>query len=81
MKSYRPLYKNVENWQVLDKIDIHDFSAEENSFSVVQVLIGDLQIEEVDLNQHYVKAITPITRWISYNEFMRLKKHAGTVIW
>jgi hypothetical protein len=81
MKNYRPIYRDIKDWAVLDEQVIHDFSEAENPIIVVEVLIGTLHYETVDFNQHYEEKRTPIIRWISKKQYEILKQNEGTVIW
>lgn len=81
MKNYRPVYRDIKDWAILDKQIIHDFSEAENPIEVVEVLIGTLHYETLDFNQHYEEKRTPIVRWISKKQYEALKQDEGTVIW
>ena len=81
MKNYRPMYRDLENWVVLDTVTIHDFSNEENPIEVVELLIGTLHYETVDFNQKYKESRTPIIRWITREHYEHLVDNAGVIIW
>lgn len=81
MKNYRPIYRDIKDWAVLDERTIHDFSDFEHSIQVVEVLIGTLHYEYIDFNQHYEERRTPIIRWITKHNYEQLLKNEGTVIW
>ncbi len=70
----RTVYKDIEDWEVLETKIIHDFTEDEIPFSVVKVKIGN--IYNGTENSPY-----PIIRWISTNEYYNLRKNAGIVIW
>ena len=81
MKNFSPLYKDIKDWQVLETKTIYDFTPNENPIEVIKVLIGTLCFDEVDINQHYINSMTPITRWITRSEYKRLLKNEGSIIW
>ena len=81
MKNYRPIYRDVEDWAVLDTRTIHDFTESENPIEVVEVLIGTLHYEDIDFNQHYHESRTPIIRWITKKQYSHFLANAKTVIW
>ena len=81
MKNYRPIYRDVKDWAVLDEQIIHDFTENENPISVVEVLIGTLHYEAIDFNQHYTESRTPIIRWITKKQYDYFIENAKTVIW
>ena len=81
MKKLRPVYRDIKDWAVLDTKIINDFTEDENPISVVELLIGTLHYEYLDFNQHYTERRTPIIRWITWNEYNRLRQNDGTIIW
>ena len=81
MEKYRPVYRDIHDWAILDERVIHDFSENEAPIQVVEVLIGTLHYESVDFNQHYSEHRTPIIRWLTRNESGSLCANEGTVIW
>lgn len=81
MRNYRPIYRDVKDWAVLDSRTIHDFSEVERPIEVFEVLIGTLHYEEIDFNQHYTERRTPIIRWITRKQYEHLLLNAGTIIW
>lgn len=81
VEKYRPVYRDIHDWAILDERTIHDFSESENPINVVEVLIGTLHYETVDFNQHYEERRTPIIRWLTRNEYEYLCANEGTVIW
>lgn len=81
MVNYRPVYRDIKDWAILDEQIIHDFSENENPIEVVEVLIGTLHYEKLDFNQHYNDERTPIIRWISKAQYNALRENEGTVIW
>lgn len=81
MKKLRPVYRDIKDWAVLDTKIINDFTEDENPISVVELLIGTLHYEYLDFNQHYTERRTPIIRWITWNEYNRLRQNEGTIIW
>jgi len=70
---------NVEDWQVIEYRECHFFNENESAFWVVNVQIGELIIYKTDINGSKIEN-TPITRWITVNEWNRLLKSAGVVI-
>lgn len=81
MKNYRPIYRDIKDWAVLDERTIHDFSEIEKPIEIVELLIGTLHYEYLDFNQHYEERRTPIIRWITRAEYDYLRANEGTVIW
>ena len=81
VEKYRPVYRDIHDWAILDERVIHDFSENETPIQVVEVLIGTLHYESVDFNQHYEERRTPIIRWLTRNEYDYLCANEGTVIW
>lgn len=64
-----PKYRDVSNWVVLDEKVIYDFGEIEIPIHTVNVLIGTLHYNRIGLNGEIEDARTPITRWITRNEF------------
>lgn len=81
MKNYRPVYRDIKDWAVLEERTIYDYTDNENPISVVEVLIGTLHYEYIDFNQHYNETRTPIIRWITRKQFDYLRANEGTIIW
>ena len=81
MKHFRPRYKNIEDWTVLETIVCHAFNEEETPFEALKLKIGVLDTEEISLHNHYYKNTTDIIRWVSRNEYDYLMAHKGEVIW
>lgn len=81
MKNYRPIYRDIKDWAILDERIVHDFSEIEKPIEIVELLIGTLHYEQLDFNQHYEERRTPIIRWITRSEFEYLRANEGTVIW
>ena len=81
MKNYRPIYRNIKDWAILDERIIHDFSEIEKPIEIVELLIGTLHYEHLDFNQHYEERRTPIIRWLTRAEYDYLRANEGTVIW
>ena len=81
MKNYRPIYRDIKDWAILDERIIHDFSEIEKPIEIVELLIGTLHYEHLDFNQHYEERRTPIIRWLTRAEYDYLRANEGTVIW
>lgn len=81
MKKYRPIYRDVHDWAILEERIIHDFSENETPIQVVEVLIGTLHFDSIDFNMHYEERRTPIIRWLTRNEYDYLRANEGAVIW
>ena len=81
MKNYRPIYRDIKDWAILDERIIHDFSEIEKPIEIVELLIGTLHYEHLDFNQHYEERRTPIIRWLTRTEYDYLRANEGTVIW
>lgn len=54
----QPIYRNIENWIVLETTTIHDFGEPPQPITVVNVLIGTLHHGDGERR-------TPITRWMT----------------
>ena len=81
MKNYRPIYRDIKDWAILDEQVIHDYTEDENPINVVEILIGTLHYENIDCNQHYIEKRTPIIRWLTRKEYEYLCTNEGTIIW
>lgn len=81
MKNYRPIYRDIKDWAVLDERTIHDFSEIEKPIEIVELLIGTLHYEYLGFNQRYEERRTPIIRWLTRAEYDYLRANEGTVIW
>jgi len=73
MENFYPVYEKVENWSVIDSRTIHDFTENEHPFEAVNVKIGNLVYDD--------NHTSPITRWITRNEYEYFLNNAGIVIW
>ena len=82
MEKLRPVYRDIKDWAILEEKTIYDFSENEHPIEVVEVLIGTLYYDYIDIvsNYHYDRR-TPIIRWITRSEFEYLRANEGTVIW
>lgn len=60
-----PIYRDVENWIIIDEKIIHDFGDLNEEILVVNVLIGTL---------HLNNRRTPITRWMTKSAFHSYKE-------
>ena len=69
----------VEDWQAIEYKECHFFSKDESAFWAVNVQIGELTIYKTDINGSKLEKM-PITRWITVDEWNRLLKNAGVVI-
>lgn len=81
MEKMRPIYRDIKDWGVLAEETFHDYSENENEIVYVELLIGTLHYETIDINQHYTERRTPIIRWISKKQYENLLRNEGTVIW
>ena len=81
MKNYRPIYRDIKDWAILDEQTVYDYTENENPISVVELLIGTLHYESIDFNQHYIEKRTPIIRWLTRKEYEYLRANEGTIIW
>ena len=81
MKQLRPVYRDIKDWEIINTQTVYDFSTPPRAIHAIEVLIGTLYMEEVDLHQHYNETTTPITRWITEEEYQYLKQNEGTIIW
>ena len=71
MDKYRiwPMYRDVSNWVILNKVIIHDFGDLEMEIPVVNVLIGTLHYDRIGLDGKIEHCRTPITRWMTIKQF------------
>ena len=81
MESMYPNYFNVSDWLILDTKIVNMYNDEETPIQIFKVKIGTLDIENISINNTYSKKTFDIIRWITKNEFDRLKYNAGTIIW
>ena len=81
MKNQYPIFRDVKDWAILDTKIIHDFTDDENPIKIVEVLIGTLHYEHIGLFEKYESRRTPITRWITQNQYEHFLKNEGVVIW
>lgn len=81
MKNHYPIFRDVKDWAILDTQIIHDFSPAENPIEIVLVLIGTLHYESIGLFNKYESHRTPITRWITKEQYDYFLKNEGVVIW
>ena len=81
MKRMFQHHKNISDWAVLSRKTIHAFNEDETPIEIVQVCIGELEITEITLNNHYIKKTCPIIRWIAAKEYEALKANEGSIIW
>ena len=78
-KFFDPVYKNVENWTLLDTKTFNFYSEEETPFEAVCVEIGTLTILYPTAFGNTIEK-TPIIRWITKVEYEALKRNSGVVI-
>lgn len=81
MKYMYPNYYDINNWIILDTDIIHMYNDQETPINILKVKVGILDVEEVGLNNNYHKRSFDIIRWITKQEFDRLRAGAGVVIW
>ena len=81
MKYMYPNYYDIDNWITLDTNVIHMYNDQETPMNILKVKIGILDIEEVGLNNKYIKRSFDIIRWITKQEFDRLRAGSGVVVW
>lgn len=81
MKYMYPNYYDIDNWIILDNGVIHMYNDQETPINILKVKIGILDIEEVGLNNKYTKHSFDIIRWITKQEFDRLRAGSGVVVW
>ena len=81
MMNLRPNYYEMKDWIILDTKVIHMYNDEETPVTALQVKIGMLDVEEININNTYTKRSFSIIRWITKNEFDRLMHGQGIIIW
>ena len=81
MKYTYPNYYDIDNWIILDTDVVHMYNDQETPINILKVKVGVLDIEEISLNSNYHKRSFDIIRWITKQEFDRLRVNAGVVIW
>lgn len=81
MKYMYPNYYDIDNWIILDNSVIHMYNDQETPINILKVKIGILDIEEVGLNNKYNKRSLDIIRWITKQEFDRLRAGSGVIVW
>lgn len=64
-----PVYRDIQNWVILDEAIIHDFGDLENEIFVVNVLIGTLHLDRIGWDGTLEHIRTPITRWMTREKF------------
>ena len=69
----------VEDWQILETKKCYSFNEGETAFNAVNVQVGILTVYKTNINGAVIEKI-PITRWITENEYLRLSKYTGVVI-
>ena len=82
MMNMRQSFKDIKDWEVLSSKIIYDFSDDENPIEVIEVEIGTLYRDEIDVSgTHYSETASPIIRWISRDEYNILRAHEGMIVW
>lgn len=81
MKYMYPNYYDIDNWIILDNSVIHMYNDQETPINILKVKIGILDIEEIGLNNKYNKRSLDIIRWITKQEFDRLRAGSGVIVW
>lgn len=81
MMYQRPNYFDINDWIIMDTKVLHMFDENETPFYAMKIKIGTLDVEEIDINNHYKKKSFDIIRWINKSEFDRLRTNAGVIVW
>jgi len=76
-----PKYNDINDWKILEVRTIHAYNEAETAIEVLKVYIGEVDKYEVTLGWNYKAETFSIIRWISRQEYERLKEGAGTIIW
>lgn len=76
--NYTTKYYDIDQWQVIDRLVIHDFS--DNPINVLNVQIGKVYYLNNSLNPTECK-VSPITRWITEDRYQFFIKKQGAVLW
>lgn len=66
-----PVYRDIQNWVILDNYIIHDYTDDEKEILIVNVLIGTLHYKQVNWEGKEEDKRTPITRWITKNQYYK----------
>lgn len=69
----------VEDWKAIEYKECRFYGDNEEAFWAANVQIGELTSYKTDINGAKLEKM-PITRWITVNEWNRLLKNAGVVI-
>lgn len=70
---------SIEDFVILDRKSCHFYNDDETPFSAMNVHIGNIVTYIMDIDGVKISK-TPITRWITEDEFSRLKKNSGAII-
>ena len=81
MKNMYPIYRNINDWAILETRIIHNYDECETPIEIVLVLVGTLHYEGVDFNHLPENKRTPIIRWITRKEYNRLMEYEGEIVW
>jgi len=81
MTNFRPNFYDIDNWIILDTKVVNMYNEDATPFIAMKMKVGDLDAEEISINNAYSKNSFPIIRWITKKEFDRLKAGAGVIIW
>lgn len=69
----------VEDWQILESKVCHFFNESETVFEAINVQIGILTVHKMTIHGSIIEK-HPITRWITSQEYRRLKENCGVVV-
>lgn len=72
-------YYKVEDFVVLDEKVFHHYNEDETTFFAVKLQIGDVLTYKMGSHGVEVEK-SPIIRWVSRNEYNRLIKNSGVII-
>lgn len=81
MTNLHPNFYDIDNWIILDTMVVNMYDENETPLIAMKVKIGVLDAEEININNTYSKRTFDIIRWISKNEFDRLRNRAGVIVW
>lgn len=77
-----PIYKDIRDWLPLESRIIHAYDEDETPIVVIKFQIGELVNYDItNFCNKCSTVISPIIRWVTKNEYTRLKENEGVIIW
>ena len=81
MKATRSFFFDIHDWKIIDNKICHFYNENETPFAAICVVVGYYTVDTIDFNNHIHTEKYDIIRWISSNEYARLLKNEGIIIW